>query len=303
MKKIILLFTLFFSLFANAQTSVYKPFPGINSFWTLGESFYCWTGVPSGVGTGYSIKVSTDTVISSATYHKLIIPYLKWDSTNCTFASITTNIYRGCIREDTVAKKVFYVYPTLTTEKLLYDFNLQVGDTVLGVLETFWPKDTVISIDSVQTAGAGGGWHKRWFINSCYNIYVIEGVGSTYGLIEDSPGCGPDNTWRELYCMNASTYIYPAISDCDAITSMPESIKETTLQIFPNPSFGKFQLALDNKVLKQKPVLMIYNAFGQLILKQELSTTEIDLSPSPKGIYFIKIQTGENNYSGKVVIE
>lgn len=292
MKHLLVSILLIVSIGTKAQTWVYHPFPQVNSNWNLSQSFYCWTGIPGPVAQSYSIFVSNDTVIGTETYHKLFIPYLKSDSTGCTSASVTQGIYKGCIREDGIAKKVYYIKASLSTEKLLYDFNLQVGDTVFGELEVpGLAKDTVISIDSVEAWGGGGVWLKRWFINSCYNIYIIEGVGSTYGLIEPSPGCGPDNMERDIMCMvcqlPTTGYYYPVITDCDMITSINSIAKESNIEIFPNPSEGSFQIDFNDNSFQE---LIISNLLGDIILSEKIySTNNLTVKNINNGIYILSL--------------
>ncbi|MDA9312690.1 hypothetical protein OAD50_03035 [Vicingaceae bacterium] len=55
---------------------------------------------------------------------------------------------------------------------------MQVGETVQGYIQsTGLQTETVQSIDSVLVGTVN---HKRWTINTYYNIYFIEGIGSTY---------------------------------------------------------------------------------------------------------------------------
>lgn len=303
MKHLLTCLLLTLSLGLKAQTSVYHPFPQVNSYWNMYQSFYCWTGFPGPVGQSYSIFVSNDTLIGSQTYHKLFIPYLRSDSTGCTSASVTQGIYKGCIREDISAKKVYYVKPSFSTEKLLYDFNLQVGDTVWGELEA--PiKDTVIAIDSIETWGSGGGWVKRWLINSCYNIYIIEGVGSTYGLIEPSPGCGPNNMERDIMCAvcqtSTSGFYYPAITDCDMITSVNSVYEEINFEIIPNPSNGSFQIDLKNNLFQE---LLISNLLGEIILKEQIrSINNVSINNLDNGIYILTLVDKEGKKVNRKII-
>src|SRR5204863_2804445 len=132
--------------------------------------------------------------------------------------------YRGAIRQDTMNRKVFFVSPSNTTEQLLYDFNMQVGDTVKGYIETFTsPSDTVKSIDSVLV---GNSYRKRWTINTgfLWEVRFIEGIGSIHGLIEFSWG----NTYYApvyffgCFAQNGQTlYNYSTFSGpCELITSI-----------------------------------------------------------------------------------
>jgi len=76
------------------------------------------------------------------------------------------------------------------------------------------------------------------------------------------------------------------------------------LKTFPNPSTGKFTVTNSSSNLI---VLEIYNVLGEKVyvinnLKQQ-AVNEIDISKSPKGMYFVKIYTGEKIYSEKIVIQ
>jgi hypothetical protein len=91
------------------------------------------------------------------------------------------------------------------------------------------------------------------------------------------------------------------------ITSFTEKASESTfLNFYPNPTTGKFKIQSDQNT-SNKINLKIYNLLGEKIFEKSdfnpQSSNEIDLSNSPKGIYLIKINDGENRYSKKVVIE
>jgi len=77
-------------------------------------------------------------------------------------------------------------------------------------------------------------------------------------------------------------------------------------QIYPNPTTGKFIVSNTNH---QSPTtnICIYNVLGEKVyatsnFKQQTSY-EIDLSNSPKGIYFVKIYVEEKFYTEKMVIQ
>jgi Secretion system C-terminal sorting domain len=79
---------------------------------------------------------------------------------------------------------------------------------------------------------------------------------------------------------------------------------ENEIIIFPNPSNGKIQI---NGLTADVQSLEIYNIVGEKIaaftnLKQQISS-EIDLTGSAPGIYFVKIYNGEKICSKKFVIQ
>ena len=89
------------------------------------------------------------------------------------------------VRED--AGKVYVIGATDSTERVLYDFNLGLHDT----LRTVYPQDTYIAwVSQLDSTELYGTWYKVWHFNGVdsnadslrpivYN--VIEGIGCTNG--------------------------------------------------------------------------------------------------------------------------
>jgi len=304
MKKLLLLSVTLLSLFANGQTSVYHPFPDSNAVWNIHFTANCFSN-----GNGdesYSISISGDTLINSLTYQKLITQFKISFSTGTCFGPAIG--YKGAIREDTANRKIFFVPPSQNTEQLLYDFTMQVGDTVGGYIESqvIVSPDVVQSIDSVLV---GSTYRKRWNTNSYYDVHFIEGIGSTYGLIAQSPGSGPiaDLPEYTITCFqqNGQTLYPDTLTNCDLITSVSSLEKNIIkIKVFPNPSNGKFIIETENMGNIE---IEIYNVLAEKIstishFKQQV-LNEIDLSNSPKGIYFIKIYDGVEIHTEKILIQ
>jgi hypothetical protein len=297
MKSHLLLFSTIMSLFANGQTSVYHPFPDSNAVWNFHFQWYCFAN-----GTAdefYSITFSGDTIISSQTYHKLRTPFVQSFSTGtCSGSQIG---YIGAIRQDTAARKVFFVPPSDTTEQLLYDFTLQVGDTVRGFTASFaWPGEIVQSIDSILV---GTTYRKRWIINNCYNFHFIEGIGSTYGLVEVSPGCVTDLPDYTLTCFQQDGNAqYPdTMTNCQIITSIQSKNKITyNVEAFPNPFKGSFTIDFGGNDFKE---LFITDLLGKIILRQSIEKlTQIKIDNLHAGTYlFGVIDRNGLSKNGKII--
>ncbi|MFI5204640.1 MAG: T9SS type A sorting domain-containing protein [Flavobacteriales bacterium] len=272
---------------------MYHPFPDSNATWNYYLDPNCM--LMGTVWEYYSVTYSGDTSINSQTYHKLTTPYIDaYFSGLCSPVTFFVG-YRGAIRQDTLVKKVFFVAPGDTTEELLYDFTLQVGDTVQGYLTSPpYPNDTVISIDSVLI---GSSYRKRWFINSCYPIYLIEGIGSTYGLIEYSPNCLPDAWTYSLTCFqqNGQT-LYPNTSTtCELITSVnPANENENKITVFPNPSNGSVTVQFDQTI----EIIQLTDLTGKIILNQKLnSQTSFQIDHLLSGTYILTTIDNKNRLS------
>ncbi len=297
--KIFSLVILFFATFySNAQTSVYHPFPDSAAVWNIHyDQFFCAFGYGN---ENYSITFSGDTQINSQAYHKLNTPFVQSLSTgNC--PSVVMAGYRGAIRQDSINKKVYFIPPANLTEQLLYDFNMQVGDTVRGYIETNAPTpDTVIAIDSVLV---GSSYRKRWEINSWYNIYFIEGIGSTYGLIVPSMGYVTDQPSYTISCFqqNAQTLYPNTTSNCQVIDNVNSTIIiSDQVIVFPNPSNGFFTIDIGKMEIEE---IRLTDLLGHLILQLKTpGQTKFNIDNLQSGTYILTIIDKNNNTTNRKII-
>lgn len=189
------------------------------------------------------------------------------------------------------AKKI-YVY--ISGDTLLYDFNLNVGDTLPTTFNNFSGSNIkVTSIDSINTLN---GWMKRFQLSgSSTSTHLVEGMGHYGGLIELLPinvtSCG----WTlECYSQNNTTYYPTSGPSCLLSTKIKEELSVNKPVIYPNPSEGKYQLRLTE--FSTNSLIEIYNITGQLIYSfaPKNESIEIDLRKEKSGIYFLKyIANGE----------
>lgn len=296
MKNLILLIFTLATLASKAQTSVYHAFPESGAIWNFEMNVSC----PPifSYSENYSITTTGDTLINSQTYHKLSIPAVvkSHDTTIC--GGIVPG-YKGAFRQDTLSKKVFIVLPSYNTELLLYDFNMQVGDTVQGITAPYF--DTVVSIDSVLV---NNHYHKRWKLNSDNNIFLIEGVGSTYGLIQPQPGFSIGTfPYYGLSCFSRDGMtLYPNTSvNCELITAVnqPDQVS-AFVKIFPNPSNGLFRVDVSNANMKE---IQLTDVFGNVILKQGLNNqTELKIEGLAAGAYILTFIDSENRKTNRKII-
>ena len=80
---------------------------------------------------------------------------------------------------------------------------------------------------------------------------------------------------------------------------------ENQLSIFPNPSNGIF--SINQQANFNKPqTIEIYNLLGDNIYTSTTNKTKvntINISESPKGIYFVKLVDGEKISTQKIIIQ
>lgn len=111
-----------------------------------------------------------DTTIASKNY--MIIEHT---STNAAFLTFVSR--KQFLREDTWDRKVYYYDQNSATEKLLYDFSLKVGDSIMQPHYVLSPKYMrVVKIDTFLSAW--GSRRRIWFDSvGSFGVSLIEGVG------------------------------------------------------------------------------------------------------------------------------
>lgn len=270
MKIVWTLILVLFIRISSAQTNIYHQFPDSGVTWNFFETAPCWA--PGQYTYDYSIVMDGDTLINGMLYHKLSTPCKIQNTLGMCFPAVGDSViavgYVGAIREDTVSRKVYYFDGGV--ERLLYDFNMQIGDTVQGLMYSFGSTtDTVISIDSILI---GSSYHKRWHINSCYGVWLIEGIGSTHGLVRQLPGCQLNGPHASLVCVNQNGNVIYQTSGgpCETITSLKEEGSNTTYKVFPNPSASDFTVEFDNADMH---ILEILDLSGKRIHIYQLNSS------------------------------
>jgi hypothetical protein len=134
---------------------------------------------------GQNCYAAIDTItINSKKYKKFY--YLGWGSSiNYSFKTLA-----GYLREDTVTRKVYYRLNTTSSDELLYDFSLNVNDSVYLSFTNSPSNSGYYRIDSIVTKNVNVGPRKHFYyrkhvgnFNPTNNYYEhIESVGSSHHI-------------------------------------------------------------------------------------------------------------------------
>ena len=84
------------------------------------------------------------------------------------------------------------------------------------------------------------------------------------------------------------------------ITNVEEVVEPKTNDIYPNPTTGSFTIEL-----AEESNVSIFNALGQAVrrLDNVSGNQQIDLSNAPKGLYYVRIQSGSNIETTKLIVD
>ena len=136
-----------------------------------------------------------DTIIDNKRYTKVYQQYC-YSETECE----DNFYYYAAVREDTIGMKIYGLFPcadspyTNCSEKLLADFDVEVGDRIMVYSQWFTSQLPAI-VESVDFVEINGEYRKRINIKDEYQFFPdsprdiwIEGIGSViYGLFFPNP--------------------------------------------------------------------------------------------------------------------
>ncbi len=157
----------------------------------------------------------------------------------------------GYIREDTVSKKVFFTewhqdFPV----GLLYDFNLQVGDS--AIINNYYKglENVLLICDSIDSLNINGLQKKRLFLftpNSWRTEIWIEGIGSQFGLLYSGLAAYGWDGADLLCCTENDTLIYfdSLYNSCYIEAFYPKIVSEFYDTAYVN-NFYEFQLIISD---------------------------------------------------------
>jgi len=289
MKNLYLLLFLIFSV--QLGYAQYKPLPMQNAEW-INYGGIALLSCPTCTLVNYKYYTDGDTIINSLTYSKI----KKLEGPNLNDVSLFPT-YTGAIRQDTLNQKIYVVLTDSTTEHILYDFSLQVGDTNNSVLHSLvsnclgFNTETLYLIDTIQV---NGNDHRVFhFQGSCAGnaVSYIEGIGSDFGLLFPNL---MDIQESHLACLkiNNQTY-YPSSTVSCVLTfvGVDEINPNPTISISPNPASTMLHISLDDNTLNQNGKLL--DNQGKVLKNFILTSGEnnIDIHDLDSGVYFVKIDT------------
>jgi len=287
-------------------------FPDSNATWnTVGHNIF------SGYNWNFRYAIYGDTVINSTLYQKV---YEMYDSTILNPYST----YFAAIREN-ANRQVFCLIPGFN-ESILYDFNLESGDTIfyhIGAhlcennlsLEEHDHFKVVTATDSILLEN--NQYRKSWILESFLGDTWVEGVGSInfYGLfnplIYDITLCGDIYTFACFKHNDTVLYLDNPNCNrcfCQLITSIDQNEKddEILLQIIPNPASSKVLVRIDIKDNSFNN-LLIYNNLGELVFYKKIETKEFVIRTDnyKHGLYLVQVFDSYNRIIGsrKLIIE
>lgn len=192
-----------------------------------------------------------------------------------------------------------YVRDQSGEESILYDFDVEPGDTVFDVYISEVAHINMY-VNAVDTISVGSSMRKRIDIRSADEwgapgyFYWIQGIGGTGGLLS-TKGYFDLSGATQLYCMSWNDTVQFNLyglgegqpGSCFTITGVEQPLNEVAVVANPNPSMGHFILGTALKA----NVVTVYTSTGQQLF--QTTGQEIDLSAYPPGLYHAVVRTAQ----------
>jgi hypothetical protein len=314
-RTLIIILTFFLSSINYSQT--YIPFPTDSSTWVLSK--FCNPPCdPFSDNQPQQIVQHGDSLKNGLQYHKL---YMVHTGTN---SPLFHCLYREFMKKIYVKYPLGSMFGSDTSEFVLYNFNLNVGDTftvktptnVSGPL----PNTAKMKLNSVTTGTVSysTGTRKLYSFSSVttpsptalvMSITWYEGIGSNQGLLYNLAfrswpiSVSPPNPYS--YYLNC---FYKSNSFIPNLTCLPTNISQnnkslTNLFLYPNPSNDI--VALNNADNINIKSVVLYNILGNICLfetdRQKMD--KMNISHLSTGIYHCKITSENNDFTDFKIIK
>jgi Secretion system C-terminal sorting domain len=270
-----------------------------NSSWLLYDWVSCCRPPEERV-----IEQGTDVVIGSYTYKKFVDPFPSHDSN----FNIISTVY---IREDVAERKVYKIVNGIDT--LLYDFNLQVGDTIPQYGSTF-------VVTEVENVNVNGGIRKKIKLNSielfCGSRLTqiwVEGVGSNkhpfypdYNIYIVCSSGGGYNVFTKCSFQNGEhVYGNPDCATAVELGVNEEQLSNQKITFSPNPFTT--ELIIQSEIAFSDSTFKMYNAVGQLVREmnnQSGKSIVLNRENLNSGLYFFQLfEKGKLVTSAKIMVD
>jgi hypothetical protein len=302
---VVLLLSIFWSFNLTSLAQQYQPIPDSNAVWDI--VFFRDPAFPDlpPYHSHFKYSIKGDTVLDNLLYSKIFRTFINIHCSNDTSVSL----YRF-VRNDVINKKVYFYSIDNNAEELLYDFDLQTGDTLKGAvfLNTNF---TVGVIDSIPIHDV---FHKRYEIlinNYFFQYYLIEGIGTSLGLFERVVEFWPIHDLRFFTLDGSLAYTSQNAIACELETDTcfvdVKEVSETRgLKVFPNPVNNVLNIEINDRILKNTLCnLSIYDLYARCLLNIDFyNNVQVNLSSFMDGVFFYQInfKGSRRIYNGKLIL-
>lgn len=232
--------------------------------------------------------LSYDTLVYYPVFERYVLNF-GWESDlepypHCNGMQTIDSLFKGYVRS--FGKQVFFRTSFNTSEYLLYDFDLAVGDT-LPLNELLY--SDVLTISEVDSVLVSNGNYLKVFTleGNNYVNQLIEGVGSSAGFLEALQK--PYNVSHALKCYSQNgQYYFPETENPDCIFFLGLNSFQPELDVYPNPCSQSLRISINADFAGG--FWRIITIGGKEIVRGAVSgqQTDIEVVNWDAGVYFLE---------------
>jgi hypothetical protein len=264
----------------------------------------------------YTYKFGKDTIVNNKQYRKLLYAYnsdsdfdfkdaqiiIREDSNRVYFINFNDSVYGYMV--------TYFNYEDTINEKILYDFNLNIGDTITAWgISTMGPTSekyfyTILDIDTIIINDTP---LKRLIVEDKEYYFGkqfewIEGIGSNFGLI--TRFLVWDTATPELFCCRQNgEVIYRGetphyYNNACCIQMGIDDVVTFDINIYPNPTTSNVNIDIENN----HAFLIMFDMTGKIIQQKHIyNNCVLDLSNYPIGVYTVNLFSERGSISRRII--
>jgi hypothetical protein len=232
------------------------------------------------------IGIGNDTMVNDTTYYNMLratggveIPYQDY----------------GLIRQD--RNRVYYKTSAEKPEKLIYDFNISEGDTIIAYSLTDWLKNKYDECkyvcDSIRIREYFQILRRVFYLTALpaqVPEFWIEGLGSSSGILHNFDGRVGGDAFYLSCVMSGDSFLYRKYPSepCIRIAVGVDKITPNDPLFYPNPVSKNKILHIKN--IARGSIIELYDVMGTLVYRRNIESSDnsikVDLET---GIYLYHI--------------
>jgi len=216
--------------------------------------------------------------------------------------------YFGKFKASSDNSKLWYVAPGDSIENIIFDLDLQVGDTFyykVSIYDQYLIVDSVYYLNNlkhIEFTPELVNWNND-------KVSFIEGIGPNISLFYAYLGCGILNPF--VACKHElDSLVYVTLNDnfngCKLSTQIQDKDLGFLIEVYPNPCADVLQIKIE-AFYDIEAKFNFYNINGQLVKSEILQNNgtgnfSINVSHLPKGMYILNFQSETKQFNKKIII-
>lgn len=288
MKKLLFL-SLTISLCFQAKSQNYVPMFETGRYWQVGvyDPSIC------DLASAQRYNLAGDTLIDDMPYRKFTVQHIYSEYTDpfCPPYYVSPIIFYSSLLmyEDIENQRVYQRMEEANV--LVYDFSLEVGDTLVhgsGNTEI----NAIVTDISYDNSFTDGIERRVFTLNppdwGSESVIVYEGIGGEHGLFtpfEIAIGSG-----HTLMCMGDTLSETSIFGYCSPLGVGVDEISMNKFNLYPNPCTSYFEISF---VGLQTATVKILNLSGQILESHQMKgeNLRLEIGHLAKGLYFVSLET------------